>query len=158
MSALTWRRHFSIPVLLCLSVLSGSSLAVLTALGRSVWSTGYVVTFDAAFVHREPLQISDIRTALSNARHSLTHHDWPTAVRLIRDGRNQWSVFRAQIPRLYAEHSWDESSLHRGDALWNDAVRQAEFRSLSKTLRALERLQLMFDKHRSHYRPGASAA
>ncbi|NLN18909.1 MAG: hypothetical protein GX162_06510 [Firmicutes bacterium] len=132
-------------------------LAVVADLARSVWPQGHVVTFDAAFVHREPLQISDLRSTLGNARHALANNDWPTAIRLIRDGRNQWSVFRAQIPKLYKEHSWDELSLHRGDALWNDAVRYAELRSLSKTLRALERLQSVFDTQRSRYIPASAA-
>ncbi|MGI6611931.1 MAG: hypothetical protein ACOX4G_15760 [Limnochordia bacterium] len=151
----TWRKHLSVPVLLCLSVALGSLLPFLGHLAWSVWPYGHVSTFDTAFLHREPLQVGDMRAILSSASHAAMHQDWAVAVRLVRDGRNQWEVFQTQIPSIYGDDFWSTSGLRRCSLLWDNAVSQAELSSVSRTLRTLERLQSALSRYRFRSARGA---
>lgn len=144
------RKHLSIPILLCLSVVLGSLLPLLGHLAGSVWAQAHVRSVDSAFLHREPLQVTDMQVTLGNASWAALRADWAMVIRLIRDGRNQWEAFQTQMPSIYRdrEHLWSPSTLRRSRHLWDNAVRQAESNSLPGTLRSLKQLRSILRKYR----------
>jgi hypothetical protein len=98
----------------------------------------YINAFDETLLAREPLQIGDMLASLNATLVEARRGEWRLAIRLVRDARNQWEAFQAQMPKA----SSSKPNLARQSAtLWNAAVRQAERRSIRGTSKAVGRLR-----------------
>ena len=142
--------QWSIPVLLLLSMALGLLLAFLGHATLSAWLSALPTTNDS-FLYDEPLQIHDIKVSLNTAMVAAQRGEWRTAMRLVRDSRNQWEDFQPEAPHSYGDRFPEPTNWQRYRTLWDKAVQRAEQEALAKTLQLLQQLVSGMNRYRFRY-------
>jgi hypothetical protein len=107
-----------------------------------------IQAFDSTLLAREPLAMGDIRITAGMAATAVQQEDWHLALRLVRDGRNQWQDYLPALSATEAGYRWTAADLRRASTLWHRVVQEVTYKHKNGSLRTLAQLEALMNRYR----------